>query len=85
MSILEDLWNGEICPIASGDYGTAEYHELGGLLERNQKKLLPTLDPEQQEALQKIEDIWEDMERISQCSAFITGFRLAVQIMTASI
>ncbi len=85
MSILEDLWYGQISPIDNGDYRKKEYRELVELLERNQKKLIPTLNQEQQENLQKIEDLWEDLERMTQCSAFVTGFRLAIQLMVASV
>ncbi len=85
MNILEELWYGQICPVANEDYRNPEYLELTDLLVRNKEKLLPTLNPQQQADLKKMEDIWEDLERISQCSAFATGFRLAMQLMAASV
>ncbi len=35
MSILEELWYGQISPIDNGDYRKKEYRELVDLLERN--------------------------------------------------
>ncbi len=85
MSILEDLWYGQIDPAAQADCRNGPYLDLVILCERNENKLLPTLNQEQQENFQKIKDLWEEMSRTTECSAFITGFRLAVQMMTASV
>ncbi len=85
MQILEELWYGNLCPIAQEGYRNTEYRELIALLSHNEEKLIPSLNREQQDNLQKIKDLWEEMESISKCSAFISGFQLAVQLMTASI
>ncbi len=85
MNILEDLWYGQICPVAGEDYQNQEYRKLIELLDRHKKQMLPTLNQKQQEDLLKLEDLWEDMEQITQCTAFITGFRLAIQLMAASM
>ncbi len=85
MDILEALWNGELCPIAQEQFRTEDYQELMQLYERNQRKLLPTLNDPQKEDLGKMEDLLEEMRRIGECNAFITGFRLAVQLMTAAV
>ncbi len=73
------------CPIENANDRDDAYRKLVDLLERNEKKLLSTLNQTQQEDLQKMQDLWEEMNRVSECSAFITGFRLAVQLMTASV
>lgn len=85
MEILEDLWNGQIRPALEPGYQDEEYHDLEKLFASNEDKLRPTLNQAQQEDLQKMKAIWEDMERISQCAAFIKGFQLAVRIMAASV
>ncbi len=85
MSILEALWRGQLCPVAQADYRDAEYRALVALYERNEKKLLPTLNQQQQEDLQKMQESKEEMERIAECGAFVNGFRLAVQLMAASV
>ncbi len=85
MQILEELWYGQIKPISHEGYRDKEYQKLIDLLAHNEEKLIPSLNREQQDNLQKIKDLWEEMESISKCSAFISGFQLAVQLMTASI
>ncbi len=85
MQILEELWYGQIRPISQTDYRDKEYRELIDLLAHIEERLLPTLDQEQQENLQKAKDLWEEMNQISECAAFISGFRLAVRLMAASV
>ncbi len=85
MSILEDLWYGQLCPISDTDCRDGEYRHLITLWENNEKKLLATLSQQQREEFEKLKDLWDEMDRMSQCAAFVTGFRLAVQIMAASV
>ncbi len=84
MNILEELWNGNLCPISQELYHGEDYRHLVHLYERNENKLLPTLNDSQKEDLQKMEALIEEMRNIAECSAFMTGFRLAVQLMSAS-
>ncbi len=84
MEILEELWCGQLQPGEMATYRAKEYQELAELMARNEKDLLSTLTSGQQEALRKITDLFEEMESLSQCAAFIAGFRLAVQLMTAA-
>ncbi len=85
MHILEQLWNGQICPADQPVHQWEAYRELATLYKRNEDNLRSTLTPKQQEDLQKITDLWEDMDRITESSAFIRGFQLAVQLMTAAV
>ncbi len=85
MNILEELWNGELCPVAREQFRTEAYRELVRLYQRNEEKLLPTLNDAQKEDLQKMVDLAEKMRGIAECNAFITGFRLAVRLMVASV
>ncbi len=85
MDILEALWNGELCPISQEQFRRSDYRELVQLYERNKGKLLPTLNDTQKEDLQKMEDLVEEQRNIAECNAFITGFRLAVQLMVGAV
>ncbi len=85
MEILKDLWYGQICPMEDSDCRDPSYRELAELCDRNEAKLLHTLSQTQQEDFQKVKDVWEEMGSAAECTAFITGFRLAVQIMAASV
>ncbi len=83
MDILEALWYGRVCPISQTDHRDDEYQNLVELLERNERKLLSVCNQEQQDDLQKMKELWEEMERISECRAFAKGFCLAAQLMVA--
>ncbi len=85
MHILEELWNGDLCPISQADYRSRDYRDLTLLYERNEKKLCLSLNGTQRELLQKMQDLAGEMRNISECSAFMNGFRLAVQFMIASV
>ncbi len=84
MDILEDLWNGKICPIEQVNDCHDEYRNLVALLARNEEKLLFAASPQQREDYQRIKDLWEEMGRIAECDAFAKGFRLAVRLVAAS-
>ncbi len=85
MHILEELWNGNLCPISQDDYRTDDYRNLLLLYQRNEEKLLTTLNDTQKEYIQKQQDLIDEMRNITECNAFISGFRLAVQLMAASV
>ncbi len=85
MNILEELWNGTICPIATQDYRSTDYREFVQLFERNEERLLPTLNGCQTDTLQKMQALMEEMRNIAECGAFLSGFRLGVQLMVASV
>ncbi len=85
MNILEDLWYGNIAPMERLDYRTEEYRHLLQLQEKNEERLLPTLNTMQKEDLQKLRNVESEMEEIVQCAAFLAGFRLAAQILSASL
>ncbi len=85
MSILEDLWYGNICPMENSYDETKDYKELLDIYNRNREKLVPTMNDEQKETLEKMHDVWLEMMQHAESGAFITGFKLAVQIMVASV
>ena len=85
MSILEDLWYGNICPIEQENPMAGECKELEDLLKRNCDKLESTLNEYERETLQKAKDCWDELFQYTECGAFMTGFRLAVQLMVASV
>ncbi len=85
MNILEELWYGRISPMRNEDHCTQEYRELENLFQRNEGDLLRTLNENQKRSLQNMKEQWEEMESIVERAAFINGFRLAVQLIAASV
>ncbi len=84
MHILEELWNGNLCPISQQHYRSADYRHFVDLYERMEDKLLSTMNAGQKEDLQKMQNFLEEMRNIAECNAFMTGFRLAVQLISVS-
>ncbi len=85
MQILEDLWYGNICPNDDMRHFEQGYANLLNLCDRNQSALMATLNAEQKVLLDKLVDLWTDIQMENQSAAFAIGFRLAVQLMTASV
>lgn len=83
--ILEKLWYGEIDPSAREFKRGSEYHELLHLLNKNQDKLLATLDVNEKELFEKFKDCQNEMQTIETREVFIEGFRLGVKIMAESL
>lgn len=85
MNVLENIWFGNMEPSDQIGYREEELRNLIHLFERNEKKLQDTLNQSQNEDLQKMKDLMEEMQQITECGAFIAGFRLGVQIMAQSL
>ncbi len=85
MNILEELWDGNLDPSSREEYRCGDYRDLVLLYQRNEERLVPTLNDTQKTDLKKLQDLTEEMQGVVQCNAFIVGFRLAVQLMTASL
>ncbi len=85
MTILEDLWHGNIQPREWDKYRIEEHRNLVRLFERVENQLIATLNDSQKEELQKLKDLGDEMQMITECGAFILGFRLGVQLMVSSL
>ncbi len=85
MRILEDLWYGNLSPSEQMALFENERGELLELCERNRNALMATLNDGQKELLEKLYDLWVELQQNGQRDAFTVGFRLGVQLMTASV
>lgn len=85
MSILEELWYGNIDPIEAIGSGGSYYKELMGLMAKNREKITEKLDEEMQEVLETYDDNIREMDAISEKEAFIYGFRLGMQFAAESL
>ncbi len=85
MKILEEFWYGNIQPQEQDGYRLEEHRDLVKLYAYNEPLLAETLNDSQKDRLQRMKDVVEEMQGITECGAFITGFKLAVQLMAASL
>lgn len=85
MTVLEDLWYGNIRPIETFIDGNMEYKGLLRIVSKNREVLERELSPNELELLEKYSISVNEMNTISETSAFQCGFALGVQIMAECI
>ena len=85
MTVLEDLWYGNIRPVENYVEGNTDYKCLLRLVSKNRETLENELSPKQLELLEKYNTSANEMNATSEIAAFQCGFALGVQIMTECV
>lgn len=78
MNVLEELWYGNVSP---SEYDTAPCMDALRLVTRNEEKLKATLADEQKELLARYTESVQELQSITECIIFQTGFRLGGRII----
>ena len=81
MSILEEIWFGNVHPGELNMKKHSPYKELLALMIRHQDDLLPRLNDEEKEIFEKYADAASEMYSHTNREVFITGFTMGVKIM----
>lgn len=81
MSILHELWYGNIYPSERPIKKDSEYAQALHKVADEKDRLLPSLSSELQKGIEKLLDVQMEAAVIAERDAFVMGFRLAVQIM----
>ena len=85
MTVLEDLWYGNIRPIENFIKGNMEYRNLLRLVSKNRETLENELSQKQLELFEKYNTSVNEMNAASETAAFQYGFSLGVRLSTESI
>ena len=85
MTILENLWYGNIRPVEEFVDGNVEYKSLLRLVSKNRKNFEATLSPEQSELFEKYSSAVNETNSTAEVEAFSYGFRLGIRLMIESI
>lgn len=85
MTVLEDLWYGNIRPVENYVEGNTEYKGLLRLVSKNSEVLESELSPKELELFEKYNLSVNGMNAVSETLAFQCGFTLSVQIMTECV
>ena len=85
MSILQELWYGNIDPMEAVGSGGPHYTALMELMARNREKIAAKLNEEMQEVLETYDDNIREMDAIAEKEAFAYGFRLGVRLAVAGL
>ena len=71
MTVLEDLWYGNIDPHEAILTGSKRYKHLLSLMGRNRDELNETLTDKQSETLEKYDEAVNEMHSLSEVEAFL--------------
>ena len=81
MSILENLWYGNVKPSERKMSSNSEQYELVKYITRHEEALLPMLSDEARKTYEKLWECKSELSSLNELEAFISGFRLGAQIM----
>ena len=81
MTILENLWYGNIHPVEEFLEKNKEYKNLLRIAAKDQERLSVSLSPEQAELFEKYDSAAKEMNAAAEVKAFAYGFRLGVRLM----
>ena len=85
MTVLEDLWYGNINPHETILSDNRYFKHLLSLMSKNRDKLTDTLTEQQKEMLEKYDDTVNEMHSLAEQVAFQYGFSLGIRLMMESI
>ena len=81
MTLLEDLWYGNVNPHEAILTENRRYKHLLSLMGRNRDELAETLTDRQPETLENYDEAMNEMHSLAEVEAFTYGFRLGVRLM----
>ena len=80
ISILEELFYGNICPNTDCRSNDKETKQLMGYIADHHDKLLSTLNDQQKEILEKFDDCYNELTDINEREIFVYAFKLGARI-----
>lgn len=81
MSILEELYHGNIVPNQRLIHKDSRTDELTKLIIRRDEQLLKSMSPEQTELFEKFKACHSELTEISECEIFIEAFVLGTRMI----
>ena len=80
ISILEELFYGNICPNTDCRSQDKETKQLMGYIADHHDNLLSTLNDQQKELLEKFDDCYNELTDINEREIFAYAFKLGMKI-----
>ena len=81
MSILEELWYGNVEPAEYDASPCEEYKELLQLISRNKEKLLVTMTDNQKDLFSRYTDCAQELQEMAEHLLFQNSFKLGARMM----
>ena len=85
MSVIKELWHGNIIPQEDSRTNSKERKELLGYMARHHEDLEKSFTDEQKEIFEKFHDCWSEYASLSEAAIFEYAFRLGMRIALDSI
>lgn len=85
MTVLEDLWYGNINPHEAILKDNKQFKSLLSLMDRNREKLTGSFTDQQKELLEKYDDVINEMHSLAEVESFTCGFSLGIRLMMESV
>lgn len=85
MTVLEDLWYGNINPHETFLNGNCRFKHLLALMSKNRDDLSDTLTEQQKGLLEKYDEAVNEMHSLAEEAAFHCGFSLGVRLVMECI
>ena len=80
MSIINELWRGNICPQTDSRSNSPEMKALMEYMARHHDDLLKTMTDEQKEIFEKFDDCWSEYSSCSEEAIFEYAFKLGAKM-----
>lgn len=80
MSIINELWRGNVSPQTDSRNNSPEMKELMEYMARHHDDLLKTMTDEQKEIFEKFDDCWSEYASYAEETIFSYAFKLGVQL-----
>ena len=81
MSILEELWRGEITPNERTIKPESEYHKLNRAASAEEKRLIESISADGREIYESLCKKRSELAGMSELDTFIVGFRMGARVM----
>ena len=80
ISMIQELWHGNVIPQEDGRTNSKEMKELLGYMSRHHEDLEKSLTDEQKEIFEKFHDCWSEYMSLGETTIFEYAFKLGMQI-----
>ena len=85
MTVMEDLWYGNVNPHETYLNGNCRFKNLLSLMGKSRDNLSDTLTEQQKELLEKYDEAVNEMHSLAEQAAFQFGFSIGVRLMMESV
>lgn len=80
MSVIKEIWHGNIIPQEDSRINSKEMKELLDYMSRHHKDLEKSFSDEQIEVFEKFHDCWSEYMSLAEASIFEYAFKLGMEI-----